>query len=249
MRSTSTQTVGCGTMRRPAKAARTVNSCIALHNDGHVVCVPLQICFKKANPRQKHLTDGLQLFCCPHMFIYIAAFQRRHESPRTCFIHLVDRFDAGDPLGALKYWTLERFWASQCAAEDKARSISSLIASFCWPRRTLPDIFIYDNTCHLHRFCLYREPEFFRFVTFLIDKFHWGNHVACQCMYDMLTYHDGKFQGFNSQACEQVNRILSKLKVSVANMGLRTAMVMLRHFIAQHNKRCAAKVRVRAFVV
>ena len=38
------------------------------------------------------LTDGLQLFACPHGHIYILALQRRHESPRTCFVHLTDRF-------------------------------------------------------------------------------------------------------------------------------------------------------------
>ena len=41
-----------------------------------------------------------------------------------------------------------------------------------------PKIIIYDNCCHLHNYCLNRDPEFFKHTKFLIDRFHWKNHTG-----------------------------------------------------------------------
>ena len=48
-----------------------------------------------------------------------------------------------------------------------------------------PETIVYDNCCNLHNYCLNREPEFFRNSQFLIDRFHWSNHIGsynkCLC--------------------------------------------------------------------
>ena len=40
-------------------------------------------------------------------------------------------------------------------------------------------IIIYDNACNLMMYCLRREPVFFKNSIFLIDRFHFDNHVNC----------------------------------------------------------------------
>ena len=37
---------------------------------------------------------------------------------------------------------------------------------------------IYDNACHLHNYALNRDPVFFQNTWFLVDRFHWCNHVG-----------------------------------------------------------------------
>ena len=41
-----------------------------------------------------------------------------------------------------------------------------------------PEVVIYDNGCNLHNYILNGEPHFFRTTRFLIDRFHWPNHVG-----------------------------------------------------------------------
>lgn len=47
---------------------------------------------------------------------------------------------------------------------------------------------IYDNGCHLHRWCLAREAPFFAKSQFFIDRLHWCGHIACQPTYNLDTY-------------------------------------------------------------
>ena len=41
-----------------------------------------------------------------------------------------------------------------------------------------PGVVIYDNGCNLHNYCLNRQPNFFKRTWFLVDRFHWPNHVG-----------------------------------------------------------------------
>lgn len=41
-----------------------------------------------------------------------------------------------------------------------------------------PSAIIYDNSCKLHVYGLNRDPGFFKTCTFVIDRFHWKNHIG-----------------------------------------------------------------------
>ena len=51
-----------------------------------------------------------------------------------------------------------------------------------------PDLVIYDNGCNLHNYCLNREPVFFKQTWFVVDRFHWPNHVG-EFMFTYWTVH------------------------------------------------------------
>eukprot|EP00889_Picochlorum_renovo_P002359 jgi/Picre1/29389/NNA_004777.t1 len=42
-----------------------------------------------------------------------------------------------------------------------------------------PRVVVYDFACALMDYCLNRAPDFFKFTLFVVDAFHWVNHVAC----------------------------------------------------------------------
>lgn len=46
------------------------------------------------------------------------------------------------------------------------------------PFSLAPELVIYDNGCNLHNYCLNREPVFFKPTWFVVDRFHWPNHVG-----------------------------------------------------------------------
>lgn len=90
---------------------------------------------------------------------------------------------------------------------------------------------IYDNGCHLHRWCLAREAPFFAKSQFFIDRLHWCGHIACQPTYNLDTYiysHDIK--SINSQAVEQINNTLAPLRKPVAGMSVGHAVEHLKEF-------------------
>eukprot|EP00795_Rhopilema_esculentum_P009031 gene9031-16674_t len=45
---------------------------------------------------------------------------------------------------------------------------------------TAPKAILYDNSCHLHLYCINRDPGFFGKCTFAVDRFHWKNHKGLQ---------------------------------------------------------------------
>ncbi len=46
-----------------------------------------------------------------------------------------------------------------------------------------PEEIIYDLACSLHRYCLARNPSFFKDCRFYLDRFHEMNHTACSWSY------------------------------------------------------------------
>ena len=51
-----------------------------------------------------------------------------------------------------------------------------------------PNVIVYDNVCTLHQYCLNREPEFFKSICFLVDRFHWEEHIGCSAGYNLDEY-------------------------------------------------------------
>lgn len=79
-----------------------------------------------------------------------------------------------------------------------------------------PSTVIYDNSCKLHTYCLNRYPDFFRGTWFLVDRLHWFNHRGCNDGYNINEY--AQFSSLNSQAAEQCNSSLGKLKSMLSYM-------------------------------
>jgi hypothetical protein len=79
-----------------------------------------------------------------------------------------------------------------------------------WPEP--PALVIYDNACNVHRFAMGREPNYFKFVKFILDKFHVAGHVKCSCAYDPFK-HEIIVKPMNTSGCEQLNsRFVDKRK-------------------------------------
>lgn len=72
-----------------------------------------------------------------------------------------------------------------------------------------PKVVVYDNSCHLHGYCLNREPQWVKGTTFVIDKTHYKGHVGCSRGYDITTY--PQLTVLNSQLAEQRVRFLCLL--------------------------------------
>ncbi|XP_066935338.1 uncharacterized protein [Clytia hemisphaerica] len=96
-----------------------------------------------------------------------------------------------------------------------------------------PDYIVYDNNCSLHSYCLNRDPLFFRWTKFLIDRFHWKNHTACGTGYCMNIY--SELEKMNSQINEQQNAATKRLKTQLSYMRPDHFMSHCRFFIWYRN--------------
>ena len=48
-----------------------------------------------------------------------------------------------------------------------------------------PTTIIYDNSCKLHQYILYRQLIHFQSTNFLVDRFHWRGHAGCSSGYTL----------------------------------------------------------------
>lgn len=100
----------------------------------------------------------------------------------------------------------------------------------------IPPLIIYDNACSLHLYALKREPKRFMNVRFMVDRMHRKNHV-CTEGYSMDNYvKDPDIKNFNSQACEQANSQLRRLRTQLAYMTPENAKFHVKLFLAMRNK-------------
>ena len=60
-----------------------------------------------------------------------------------------------------------------------AESPETAFTSLYTRRKDGKFLIIYDNACNLMMYCFRREPSFFEPTIFLIDRFHFSNHVNC----------------------------------------------------------------------
>ena len=108
-----------------------------------------------------------------------------------------------------------------------------------------PRIVIYDFACSLMDYCLNRAPNFFKDTLFLVDKFHWYNHVACAKSFDIRIYrcyNEVKSRTRNSQACEQINAAMKRLRFVLSRMGQEPFMLFIRLFVARWNRKKLEKI-------
>ena len=94
-------------------------------------------------------------------------------------------------------------------------------------------------------YCLNRAPNFFKDTLFLVDKFHWYNHVACAKSFDIRIYrcyNEVKSRTRNSQACEQINAAMKMLRFVLSRMGQEPFMLFIRLFVARWNRKKLEKI-------
>lgn len=84
------------------------------------------------------------------------------------------------------------------------------------------------QACNLQRFCLAREPEFFKDTVFLVDRLHYPGHSHCSCAYDMDMF--AEYDDLNSQICEQGNALYRSKSVQLSAMRQDTFLFHMRHY-------------------
>lgn len=84
----------------------------------------------------------------------------------------------------------------------------------------------------MHQFALLREAEFFKFVDFLIDEFHFKNHKACSVNYSSEEYLQ---RAVNYSVAEQKNRPLAEHANSLSHMDQVSFLKVLRFKLAAMN--------------
>ena len=99
----------------------------------------------------------------------------------------------------------------------------------------MPELIIYDNSCHLHLYCMKREPLHFKNSRFMVDRMHFKNHTACSEGYSMDTYKDIKIEDINSQINEQANSQLRHLSTQAAYMTPQNLIFQVSMFFACRN--------------
>ena len=117
-------------------------------------------------------------------------------------------------------------------AEGRNEAFSFLLKYF----KVAPKVVVYDFACALQDYCLNRQPEHFKNTAFLVDRFHWFNHVSCARSYNLSLY--GEYAYLNSQIAEQCNNsALSRIKCSCSQMKQVTFMSTVRFFLEMWNQR------------
>lgn len=121
-------------------------------------------------------------------------------------------------------------------AEGRDEAFSFLYQYF----KVMPRLIVYDFACALHEFALNRCPYLFSNTTFAVDRFHWCNHKSCAISYSLNTY--ARYSHINSQAVEQINSVLQKIKPCVAQMTQENFMFYVRLFIGEKNEAAAQRL-------
>ena len=92
-----------------------------------------------------------------------------------------------------------------------------------------PKAIVYDNACHLHIYCLNREPQRFQNTLFLVDRFHWRGHVRC--------------------SNEQANSGLQRIKGQLAYMSIDNFIFHLSLFLSLKNADVITKLDINRLCV
>lgn len=101
-----------------------------------------------------------------------------------------------------------------------------------------PKVIVYDFACALMDYCLNRCPNYFKHTLFVVDRFHWGNHVACARSFNLYCYYLLRMEkARNSSACEQIHSAMKRLKFVLSKMGQEPFLVFLRLFVMRWNQK------------
>ena len=71
-----------------------------------------------------------------------------------------------------------------------------------------PSVVVYDNACNLQKYCLLRDPGFFKCTKFFVDKMHWWNHTGITNIVG-THWNDLKWSGSLPEQYEKIQYICS----------------------------------------
>jgi hypothetical protein len=91
-----------------------------------------------------------------------------------------------------------------------------------------PELVIYDNSCNLQIFCIRREPSFFMFTQFMLDRLHVAGHTRCTVAYD--PHNHRVIMHINTQQCEHENSKHKPLQMQLYKMGQVSVLFHFLHF-------------------
>ena len=103
------------------------------------------------------------------------------------------------------------------------------------PQTVMSDrrVFLYDNSCNLHKSALRRGAKEILNFKILTDRHHWKNHTGCSEAYNCDQY--DYLKSVNSQICEQKNRSLRKLSSTLAYCDFNNYKTKLKIFFTINN--------------
>ena len=94
-------------------------------------------------------------------------------------------------------------------------------------------VFLYDNSCNLHKSALRRGAKEILNFKILTDRHHWKNHTGCSEAYNCDQY--DYLKSVNSQICEQKNRSLRKLASTLAYCDFNNYKTKIKIFFTINN--------------
>ena len=94
-------------------------------------------------------------------------------------------------------------------------------------------VFLYDNSCNLHKTALKRGAKDILKFKILTDRHHWKNHTGCSESYNCDNY--DFIKAVNSQICEQTNRSLRKLSSTLAYCDFNNYKTKIKFFFIVNN--------------
>ena len=95
-------------------------------------------------------------------------------------------------------------------------------------------VFLYDNSCNLHKNALKRDPKEISKFKIFTDRHHWKNHTGCSESYNSDRYN--YLKNVNTQICEQKNRSLRKLSSTFAYCSFNNYMTKDKLFFINHHE-------------
>ena len=111
---------------------------------------------------------------------------------------------------------------------EKAEAQKDVMCALLMHWEKAPRVILYDNACHLMKYCHSREWEYFKNTTFLIDEFHQYNHTQCTEAHSMKQFKSSravKFLFKNCSVAESGNAGLNKLKASMHYLQADAAFI------------------------
>ena len=94
-------------------------------------------------------------------------------------------------------------------------------------------VFLYDNSCNLHKTALNRGAKAILNFKILTDQHHWKNHTGCSESYNCDNY--DFIKDVNSQICEQKNCSLRKLSATLAYCDFKNYKTKIKLFFIVNN--------------
>ena len=94
-------------------------------------------------------------------------------------------------------------------------------------------VFLYDNSCNLHKNALKRDAKEISKFKIFTDRHHWKNHTGCSESYNSDRYN--YLKNVNTQICEQKNRSLRKLSSTLAYCSFKNYQNKVKLFFIMNN--------------